>query len=306
MEEITKENIQNTMNNSISVVFHKFSNSCKDENNNKIFCFYEGKDAPYYSSRIEKYFNDEYLNFKCKNKSNVLKIYDKIKHKKDEYILAFFIDNDFDDKVANSDIYETPTYSIENFYCHEDCLKKILRNEFYLNDGDSEFISILDLYKNELIQYQESIMLFNSWYRSLIIKKRTEKLESTGVSLDDKLPSSLFKVNIGGINKTYTLENIKNKYSNAINVTELEVENSNTYLRNHNLTEILRGKYLIHFLINFCEYLTNDSKENKIYIKDNIQFNTNKNIILSHFSNYAYTPTCLESYIETRSFQRTA
>ena len=116
MNTITKENIKKTVESSISVVYQKFQFHCKEENKTKLFCFFEGKDAPYYSSRIKNYF-DDYINFKCNNKANVIKLYKKINNKKSDYLLAFFIDRDFDDSLENPDIYETPTYSIENLYC---------------------------------------------------------------------------------------------------------------------------------------------------------------------------------------------
>lgn len=40
-----------------------------------LFCFFEGKDAPYYSMRIERISNKEVEPIKCKGKSNVKGIY---------------------------------------------------------------------------------------------------------------------------------------------------------------------------------------------------------------------------------------
>lgn len=298
MNTITKENIRDSVENSISVVYHKFELYCKEENKAKLFCFYEGKDAPYYSPRIEEYFKD-YINFKCNNKLNVIKLYKKIKNKKSNYQLAFFVDRDFDSPLSNPDIYETPTYSIENLYCDTKTISKILKNEYLLNDEDSEFLEIINIYKANISDYMNKILLFNSWYHSLKRKKELQGLPTTGVSLDDKLPTKFLKLEISNIECSYTFDCIKSHYTNAVDVSEEEVQNSLQELSQGNLLGNIRGKYLVTFLIKFIDYLTLDSKKSKTFIKENINFSTNKSIVLSHLSNYASTPSCLNDYLNS-------
>lgn len=298
MERITKENVRNVVDSSISVVFHRFNAHCIEVNKNKIFCFFEGKDAPYYAPRIIKYFGDQ-INFKCNNKKNVLKLYNKIKYKKNDYHLAFFVDKDFDETIGNSDIYETPTYSIENLYCTKDALIKILNNEYYINNSDSSYNSIIELYETELTDYLNKILLFNSWYYSLKKKKKKLNLESTNVSLDEKLPNSFLSLEISNINSNYTINCIRNKFDKAIEVSDEELEETMCELSKKDLLQNLRGKFIITFLIKFIEFLTNDSKTTKVLLKENTNFLTNKNTVISHLSNYANTPICLESYIKS-------
>lgn len=298
MNTITKENIKKTVESSISVVYQKFQFHCKEENKTKLFCFFEGKDAPYYSSRIKNYF-DDYINFKCNNKANVIKLYKKINNKKSDYLLAFFIDRDFDDSLENPDIYETPTYSIENLYCTNETIINILKNEYLINIEDEEFATIIKLYETNITDYLNKILLFNSWYHSLKKKKKLLGLDSTNVSLEDKLPNKFLKLEISNIQCTYTVDCIKSYYNNAIEVNEQEIQNSMNELSQTDLLERLRGKYLITFLIKFIEYLTLDSKNSKNFIKENTNFSTNKTIILSHLSNYASTPICLHNYLKS-------
>lgn len=247
MNTITKENIRNTVDSSIAVVYHKFQSYCKDENKTKLFCFFEGKDAPYYSPRINKYY-DEYINLKCNNKNNVIKIYNKVKHKKEHFLLAFFVDRDFDDSLSNPEIYETPTYSIENLYCTEESLIKILKNEYFINEDDKEFKNIINLYLTDINNYLNKILLFNSWYYALQVKKKSLGLDSTNVSLDEKLPNKFLKLEISNIECNYTIDCIKKHYDKAIEVTEEEVETCMNKLKEDSLFEKLRGKYLILIL----------------------------------------------------------
>ncbi len=76
------------------------------------------------------------------NKKLVLKIHERTnKNKKmyEKYKLAFFIDRNFDisyNNVSSLPVYETPCYSIENFYTTKKTLKNILTNEFNLSEID--------------------------------------------------------------------------------------------------------------------------------------------------------------------------
>lgn len=108
--------------NSIAKLYLEFD-LCKNNNPNAFFAFFEGKDAPYYSMRIERISNKEVEPIKCKGKSNVKGIY-KYLSKKNEYnrySTGFFIDKDYDDnelEYINNNFYVTPCYAIENFYCN--------------------------------------------------------------------------------------------------------------------------------------------------------------------------------------------
>lgn len=295
---VTIENLQSAVHSSIALVYHKFGLYATENNKNKVFCFYEGKDAPYYSFRVSKLFNDEYLNFCCKNKSNVLKLYNKIKNNKTNFKLAFFVDRDFDDVIGNDDIYETPTYSIENFYAFNCFLAKVLKNEFYINEDDLEAKKIHELFNKELDQYCDIITTYNAWYHSLKWKKKRENLATTNVSLDDKLPNEFLVFEILSLEKKYTIEDILNKYPSAITITADEIVASENILLIDKGYKNLRGKFILSFIIKFLDFLVNDSKTNKSYISNNANFRTDKTIIISQLTQYAHTPECLNIYLK--------
>ena len=294
----TKQQLQEAVDLSISVVYHKFGLNAIKENENKIFCFYEGKDAPYYSFRVSQIYGEDYLNFSCKNKTNVLKLYEKIKNLKYEFSLKFFVDSDFDIKINNPEIYETPAYSIENFYAYKCCMYKILKNEFYLNERDAETTKIILFFQNQLLIYCDQILLFNAWYHSLKQKKILQNLESTNVSLDDKIPNNFLNLEIENISSSYDEMDIFRKYPEAISVTKEEILKSKEFLKQSEGFVILRGKYILTFIIKFLDFLVHDSKNSKKYIKEAQSFQTNKKIILGQISQYAFTPECLIEYLK--------
>ena len=294
---ITKEKLDRAIIDNDALVFHNFTLLANQRNKNHIFCFYEGRDAPYYSLRIKRLTDLQYHNFKCGNKAKVLKTYFKIKNYITKYKIFFFVDKDFDDDINVEHIYETSTYSIENFYVDVLCIKEILKNEFSLLENEKEFKEIIDLFINLRDEYCDTILLFNSWYCALKRKKKEEGLTTTNVSLDDKLPKGFINLNFSGIERKYDLAKIRGKFPNAIRVEDDEVFKIFDELKNKELYKVLRGKFLIHFLINFIEHLVHDSKNEKKYIKSNINISINKVSIISHLSQYALTPKCLVDYL---------
>ncbi len=71
-----------------------------------LFCFFEGKDSPYYRLRVRDVCKDNYYPISCSGKSKVLKVYELINsHREyDNYKKAFFIDRDFDEPNSNPNI----------------------------------------------------------------------------------------------------------------------------------------------------------------------------------------------------------
>lgn len=156
------------------VAFHEFAlstASCP----NYLFCFFEGKDNPYYVSRIKRFTND-YYPINCGGKQAVLDVYSLITNKIEyvKYKVGFFIDRDFDDSVGEKTppIFETPCYSIENLYVSKQVFKEILTNAFYLYETTNNLHKlILNLYVKRQEEFHKSVLLFNAWYACQVEQK---------------------------------------------------------------------------------------------------------------------------------------
>ena len=100
-------------------------------NKEGLFCFFEGKDNAYYIPRV-KQFTNKYHPINCGGREKVLKVYDLINNHReyDQYKKAFFIDRDFNPSLSppNPKIFETPCYSIENFYTSVNVFQEIIKN----------------------------------------------------------------------------------------------------------------------------------------------------------------------------------
>ncbi len=146
-------------------------------NKDGLFCFFEGKDNVYYIPRIKR-FTNKYHSIHCGGREKVLKVYELINHHReyDKYKKAFLIDRDFNSPLSppNPDIFETPCYSIENFYVSVNVFQEIIKNYFYLSEISQEFEICLQLFKERQKEFHQAVILFNAWYACLIDKKKKQ------------------------------------------------------------------------------------------------------------------------------------
>ncbi len=267
-----------------------------------LFCFFEGKDNGYYIPRIKMHTN-KYYPIPCGGREKVLDVYRLISNHReyDSYKKAFFVDRDFNKPLGNIDVYETPCYSIENFYVSSSVFKEILVNEFHLSEvNDQDFFeTCLNLFLSRQIEFHNATILLNSWYACLIDIKNVTGQE-TGVALNDKLPKHFIEFTLESIVEKYDFNKIRQEFPAALPVSEdILAEKLKEFMccEQH---KIFRGKYELGFLIKFIELLLKDanSKSEKIKFAFGDAANLNNEQALKIFSAYAETPECLVSYLK--------
>jgi hypothetical protein len=273
------------------------------EDKNGFFCFFEGKDAPYYSLRIQSILSPgATYPIICKGKKMVLKVYELIKNHKEytKYKKAFFVDRDFDSSIiqqTNSDIYETPTYSIENFYCYPEVITEILKNELGLSEVDDSFKNAITVFKKLMTEMLSAQSLFNSWYYSLKEKKRNDGLDSTGVNLSEKFPKGYISLDLSGVTILYDLKKIKDDFPNAIQVDDEIILNFIDELNKVDKISFFRGKFLFEFVHTFIIKLIEDSNREQLIMKSKIKYHIEMKQMISSYSQYAITSNCLSAYL---------
>ncbi|WP_395053642.1 DUF4435 domain-containing protein [Flavobacterium sp.] len=268
---------------------------------NHLFCFFEGKDNPYYVPRIKKY-TANFHPIKCGGRSKVLEVYKLIKNQEvyKKYKKAFFIDRDFNETLylQNPPIYETPCYSIENLYVSISVFKEILSNEFHLSETTSTlFEKYSDIYINRQKEFHSAILLFNAWYACLINIRNNDNIQ-TGVQLNDKLHKGLIQISINEIIQSYSFQDLRDKFLNAPEISQEILNLKIEEFKNSDTTKIFRGKYEMEFLIKFIELMIEDSRVTDEVL--NFSFNGALNNVraISVFSAYAETPESLNDYLE--------
>ena len=286
------------------VAYQEFALHTK-EGKDGLFCFFEGKDNSYYIPRIKKY-TDKYHPIQCGGREKVLKVQEliAIHLEYDKYKKAFFIDRDFNPPLTNKSlqIFETPCYSIENFYVSENVFREIMINKFYFSEvSDSSFQVCLDLYRKRQKEFHQATILLNAWYACLI-DKRNNRGKQTGVNLDNKLPKNFLQFSLQLISAKYDLDKIKQTFPNASVVLESDLNTKIAHFGNCKKHKVFRGKYEMQFLIAFIELILQDSLQAKKYIPQKIKFSFNQRLTneqaIDIFSSYAETPESLEKFLQ--------
>lgn len=277
------------------VAFHKFV-LLHREHKTDLFCFFEGSDSQYYFPRINNY-NENHHPIMCGNKQSVLDAYDFIKNKYSSYKTIFFVDSDFDENNSKDDLYVTCSYSIENFYCTEKVLSRILKNEFFLKITDPEYITIMDSFHKRQKEFHQATSLFNLWYFSA--KKKAKTLsQSTNINLDDKFPKEFISFSFDSITSNYSLDDLKQKFPDAIEIKEEELNLNKEHFFSKEPTQRFRGKYEIEFISKYLNFLINDANGNKSVLKKKTKFKIDMALILSQLSQYAETTSHLHEFLK--------
>ncbi|OUD31030.1 DUF4435 domain-containing protein [Flavobacterium sp. FPG59] len=281
--------------NSSAVAFHKFV-LLHREFGTDLFCFYEGKDTHYYFPKINQIYKDNHHPIICGNKKSVIETFEKIIPKYNNLKTAFFIDRDFDEKIEDEKLYCTPCYSIENLYCTESVLSRILKNEFMLHEIDDEYIFIINLFRQNQNEFHSAVKLFNAWYATA--KEKAKKSNTiVNISLNEKFPKDFAVIKIGNIQSNYTLNDIMDKYPDSIQVTEEELKDKLKNFEENCNSCSFRGKYEIEFFTLFLKYLIEDANIKNKFLKKKTKFSVDSAQILSQLSQYSETPECLIVYL---------
>ena len=315
----------NRLNSHSSVFFNEFMRTV-DVMDDGIICFFEGYDAPYYIPKIEAVSRILVYPINCGGKSKVLEVFEELKDRP-EYVgikKGFFIDRDFDESygVGDNRIYETPCYSIENFYTHVDCLKKMLRAKMNLRDDDPLFLKCITLFENLQGEFHEAILEFNAWYAYLVGEKNKGKIEDTGATLGVSPPPGFIKISLDSVEKNYDLEKIylTKKLKGAFRCCEGDYALVLEEFRSCDKQSRFRGKYELYFLCRFLELVRSeyDKDRKKDIIAEAVKMASerakgkprSKNVLkpfninvtqseaIEKLCAYALYPDCLRGYIE--------
>lgn len=293
---------------STNVPYQEFINLVgKDKNG--LFCFFEGKDNPYYYPRIKNITTLNIQPIKCNGRKWVLKVYELIKYHReyDKYKKAFFIDRDFNKPLQphNPPIFETPCYSIENFYVSVDVFKEIMKNELHLSEVSETYETCITIFTDRQKEFHESTILLNAWYACLI-EIRNTKGTQTGVDLEAKLPKNFIDFTLHSVSAKYDFEKIKQTFPDALEVSEDVLNTKLAEFTICNQCKVFRGKYEMQFIVSLIEMILQDSSNAKKYIKEKIKFTFGEKLsndqAISIFSVYAETPESLNNYLMQVSY----
>lgn len=266
-----------------------------------LYCFFEGEDGKYYGIRIKNIIRPEkdfYL--PCKGKEGVLGIH-RMLSARNHYAnirAAYFIDRDFDKSISErglNKIYETPCYSIENFYTSVKCLSEVLKTEFKLMESDENFEKCVSLYIKLQEEFHNAVELLNTWIAC-------QRDKSSQLNISDISVSDFVNIDLEKITKKYVIEDLYTMFPGAITISQEELDARLTDLRCSTRQKSFRGKFEIEFMVTFLLKLMLEANQgNYPYFtrKVKVVLSLSKRNIISDLSQCAYTPDCLYSYLES-------
>lgn len=294
------------------VVFAKF---CQDKKNHEdcIFCFFEGEDYKYYDSRIEKYtkYNfEKTINYDCGGRKEVMKAYELISGK-EEYAninKMFFIDRDFIPiEEKNKDLYQTPCYSVENFYTSSSSFSRILNREFGVNTIDSDFNKCINDYIERQKEFHSCTRFLNAWLSCQRKKEIIEHQEK--ISLSNFKISKLFsEISIEKIQEKQPidLELLNRFFLDSYDIEDEILKKENEFFGEEN-QHLFRGKFEMEFLRKIIDSLKEKNKKETYFTSKRTCVNIDPNVnTLSTLSDYADTPDCLISFLENHKAESAA
>ncbi len=226
----------------------------------EIFCFFEGPDDPkYYGARLDSVFNQKNTVFLIsKGKEAVLKIR-SLWRDSEEYKHAnilLFVDKDFDvSHPEDPSLYVTPCYAIENLYVDTGVIQKLLRDEFFENEGEEEE-EILRLWEITLDQFVTTMETLNFW----LWKQRQMELSGSchRADLNNLNISQYLKIEIGAVESKLSQEIISKIFPESYQITEADIAEARAYFLNKDRKLSFRGKWLFECLRLFLERLAAD------------------------------------------------
>lgn len=290
------------------VAFSEFAQSTRLKPD-ALFCFFEGKDNPYYVPRIKR-FTDNYFPIKCGGKESVLGVHTLISNRPEykKYRYAYFIDNDFNKPIERKEppVFETPCYSIENLYVSISVFKEIMTNMFQISETTQNvfFNQLAHIYSERQNEFHEAVMFLNAWYACLI-DNRDSHGKKTGVNLDEKLPSGYIDITLEKVSSHYDYNKIYKTFPDAQIVDEQIIADKIMQFKDQDLNKAFRGKYELEFMIMMIKAILQDSQKTKNVIKEKINFAFGDGSSLNHlqaltiFEAYAETPESLLNYLTT-------
>ena len=293
------------------VAFTKF---CQDKKGHEdcLFCFFEGEDAKYYGARIEQYTEyptEKIINYNCGGRKEVERAYFLIsqKHEYDEINKMFFIDSDYiSNNDVNPDIYQTPCYSIENFYSSTECFGKIINREFGINCIDEDYKKCVCDYKKRQEEFHLDTEFLNVWLFGQRIEEETQK-EKAVILNDFKVARFFSEISISKIeqNETFNETLLKSIFPKAYNLNEEVTNRIREKWVSASPQKVYRGKFEMEFLRKILESLISKNKTHTYFsvIYNCVHLTPGSNM-LSNLSVYADTPTCLVTFLQSHKLNR--
>lgn len=265
------------------------------------FCFFEGDDRHYYLTRIYSYTGieiNEVSSYVCEGRENLFRLAElvlKDTSSTKKYKVLFFCDFDYDEQKKDIEhLYQTPVYSIENFYTTPKAFEAFLAGHFGLalhNEISQKLNSHYLARLNEYRVFMESVET-----------KLALSLER-GVHLNNLKIKRLIMVDSIDSELRFCGKYLEDFYEteklDELTFSQIECDNKKQKLNHAVYGFRHRGKYEFEFFVMMLYKLNN-------YIHSNPEIKSacrrsylgSSPLNLLTLTTYAETPNCLKEFLE--------
>lgn len=248
--------------NSLAVLRH---NLLLNNGVNVIHCFFEGQtDESFYGTHIRLHLKAEkkMISHFCGNKESVYKAFSEISTKIQPPSLGlFFVDKDLDDlipiqRTVNPAIYVTNTYSIENYLADASVIERAIAEIYRLGSGHAACIAISQAY---ITEYRKCTAFFTQLTAWILFHRREGnrpnlnniKLEQIcQINQEFEFSAKTLGIAIPLLDKWTKVTTPEDYLSTHHTILEVE-------LSNHSAESILRGKFVLWFVVIFLKVVKN-------------------------------------------------
>lgn len=295
--DFTSESFLSKLESTLTVPFQRFVLLTNSYGTNRLYCFVEGHDLPYYSIRIEAISGITCSCIDSGGKKNVIAVNDFIRQRNDysNYKILYMVDHDYDDNSnIHSSIYVTPCYSVENLYRVDNIIEKL----FGLLPGDSNYLAIKSFIDEKRNEFISDISTFCAWYYCVKKKERDTSIINK-INLEENIDSSYLEYNNDengfSITSHYSLTQLNSDFGTSISQDELS--DGLKYI-NHDINHI-RGKYIFQFIEKLITFFNSDSSKKgpHRFIKSPLSINVDRKKLMTTINVIAVTPKCLIEYV---------
>ena len=214
--------------------------------------------------------------------------------------MMFFIDRDYDPlENALNNVFQTPCYSIENFYTSSSCFSRFIVREFGINPIDEDYRMCVEDYLNRQREFHAETLYLNAWLSCQ--RKAEERYGQKSVVLADYKVSKLFStISIDQITvkQAIDIKLLNQHFPNAYKVSQEDLNKELDFYRNSDCQQLFRGKFELEFLRKIIESLKSKNKEKSYFHEHYSCVYADANInTMSTLSEFADTPECLIDFL---------
>ena len=170
-----------------------------------------------------------------------------------------------------------------------------MRNEFKLTESDENFERCISLYTKIQEEFHNAVELLNAWIAC-------HRDKSSKLNISDIRLLHLINIDLNQALAIYTIDDLCNMFPDIPTLSEQELDAKKSELLANIRQKSFRGKFEVDFLFTFLQKLISEANQGTYpYFtrKVKVVLSLTKKTIISDLSQYADTPDCLYSYLES-------